>query len=50
MTDFSIASVDSIEETSSESPLVSIALFSGIGLIASLCMVMLGIDLGAGWI
>jgi hypothetical protein len=51
MTDFSIiASVDSIEETTPESPLGSIVLFSCVGLIASLCLMIFGVDLGAGWI
>jgi len=52
MTDFSIASAvlpDSIDETA-EHPLTAIVRFSSLGLIASFCLMALGIDLGAGWI
>jgi hypothetical protein len=49
MTDFAIASVASIVD-SEESPFRTIVLFSCIGLVASLCMMSLGIDIGTGWV
>lgn len=52
MTDFSmetIISIGSVRETE-DHPLKAIVLFSCAGLIASLCLTIFGIDLGAGWI
>ena len=52
MTDFSmdtVVSIGSVRETE-DHPLKTIVLFSCVGLIASLCLIMLGIDLGASWI
>jgi|HubBroStandDraft_2_1064218.scaffolds.fasta_scaffold263617_2 hypothetical protein len=52
MTDFSIdavVSISSVRETEDQ-PLKTIVLFSCAGLIASLCLMMFGIDLSADWI
>jgi hypothetical protein len=52
MTDFSmdtVVSIASVRETEDQ-PLTAIVLFSCVGLVASLCLTMFGIDLGAGWI
>ena len=52
MTDFSLASITSIESPreAGDHSLVSIVIFSGAGLLATLALMTLGIDLGAGWI
>jgi hypothetical protein len=52
MSDFSIGtilSIGSVRETE-DHPLKTIVLFSCAGLIASLCLMMFGIDLSADWI
>jgi hypothetical protein len=51
VTDFSIGTVvstSSVCETE-DHPLKTIVLFSCAGLIASLCLMMFGVDLGSGW-
>jgi hypothetical protein len=51
MTTISITSTTSVSETrSDDGPLKTIGLFCCVGLTASLCLIMLGIDLGAGWV
>ena len=52
MTDFSIASIaatESVEETNDHS-FATIVLLCCAGLLASLCLMTLGVDLSAGWI
>jgi hypothetical protein len=52
MTDFSIATIattESVEEVHNDS-FSTIVLFCCTGLLASLCLMTFGIDLGAGWI
>jgi hypothetical protein len=51
MTTVSIFSMGSVSETRADdhSP-KTIALFSCVGLVASLCLMTFGIDLSAGWV
>jgi hypothetical protein len=52
MTDFSIASIAATEpvEEANDSSFKTIALLCGAGLLVSLCLMTLGIDLAAGWV
>lgn len=52
MTDLSIASIARVEtvEEAGDHSFKTIALFACIGLMASLCLMTFGVDLGAAWI
>lgn len=52
MTDFSLATIVSVEKATeaSDQSLGSILLFSGAGLLVTFALMIVGIDLGAGWI
>lgn len=52
MTDFSLASIAVVEKVreAGDHSLGSILLFSGVGLLATLALMTLGIDIGAGWV
>jgi hypothetical protein len=52
MTDFSLGTVVSIGlvREAEDHPLKSVVLFSAVGLVVSLCLMALGVDLSAGWI
>ena len=52
MTDFTLGTVVSIGSVreAEDHLLKSVVLFSSVGLVASLCLMALGIDLSAGWI
>jgi hypothetical protein len=52
ITDFSLATIVSVQPArkGSDHSLGSILLFSGVGLLATLALMTVGIDLGAGWI
>jgi hypothetical protein len=51
MTDLAIASVIRVESVTKagESSLKTVALFACIGLMTSLCLMTMGVDLSAGW-
>jgi hypothetical protein len=48
MTAVLIASMRSVSETQADASLTKIALFSLLGLVASLCLVAVGVDVAAG--
>ena len=52
MTDFSFASIAVVDKTreAGDHSLGSILVFSGAGLLATLALMTVGMDLGAGWI
>jgi hypothetical protein len=48
MTAVSITSMRSVSETQADASLTKIALFSFLGLVASLCLAAVGVDVAAG--
>jgi hypothetical protein len=50
MTMISVASMHSVSAAQAgDHSAKTIALFSGLGLVASFCLISFGVDLGAGW-